>query len=236
MTGKTHLAGGVAAALILERLAALAGLPFMAPPEPVVVLGHPLPAFALGLTVAALGSLLPDLDEPNSLVSNLPRAGRGVVRSTLRAKGVEGVVRMLVEFGLMFINLFTRALSGLVRACAFGHRGATHWLITAVVLGLAAAGSGWFIGFPALGLWLFIGYASHLALDAMTISGLEMFQPLTGRTVHLLPKPMWIRTGSIVDSLLGGCFGLVIAAAMFWQLAGATPTISRQWWQHLIGQ
>jgi len=236
MTGKTHLAGGVAAALTLERLTAVAGLPVMAPPEPVVGLGHPLSAFALGLTVAALGSLLPDLDEPGSLVSNLPRASRGVVRSTLRAKGVEGAARLLIEMFLMFINLFTRALSGVVRTLAFGHRGATHWLITALVLSLAAAVSGWFIGFPALGLWLFIGYASHLALDAMTISGLEMFQPLTSRTIHLLPKPMWIRTGSLVDSLLGSCFGMVIAAAIFWQMAGATPAITRQWWQQLIGQ
>ncbi|MCG3211847.1 MAG: hypothetical protein FOGNACKC_05493 [Anaerolineae bacterium] len=232
MTGKTHLAGGVAAAVVVERSAWLAGWPLLPPEKQAVILGWLAPVALLAFAAAALGSLLPDLDEPNSLVSNLPRASRGLVRGALRTKGVEGVARSLVEFGLLLVNFVTRFLSRIVRMAALGHRGATHWLVTALALALLAALGGWFIGFPALGAWLFIGYGSHLALDAMTLSGLELLQPFTARKVHLLPKPMRIRTGSLVDSLLTVVFGAVAATAVLGVMAaGQWP----QLWRLLAG-
>lgn len=220
MTGKTHLSGGLAAAVIVERTAYMAGYPLM-DDRPVNLFGFSVPVAILAFAIAALGSLLPDLDEPNSLVSNLPRAGRGIARSTLRARGVEGAIRSLVEFGLLAINFIPRALSGLVKMVAFGHRGATHWLITAVILSLLGATAGMVLGYPALGLWLLIGYTSHLVLDAMTISGLAMLKPFSDRKVHLLPGPLRIRTDSFFDNLVG--LTLVAAAVI---VAAGTMAIS----------
>lgn len=238
MTGKTHLAGGVAAAVVLERTAYIAQWSHLspAPDRQVSLLGMTIPFVLLAFLTASIASLLPDLDEPNSLVSNLPRASRGIVRKTFRTRGIEGILRSLVEFGLLSINFLTRALSRLVRMAAFGHRGATHWLVTAFVLGLSAAVSGWFIGFPALGVWLFVGYISHLALDGMTLSGLELLQPFTDRKIHLLPKPMRIRTGSAVDSLLTVFFGVIAVTFVYSSMATALGMDNlRQLWQFLVG-
>lgn len=236
MTGKTHLAGGVAAAVIIERSATIAGWPLLPPEKQASLFGWLAPVALLAFAAAALGSLLPDLDEPGSLVSNLPRASRGLVRQTLRTKGVEGVIRSLVEFLLLTLNFIPRLLSRLVKTLACGHRGATHWLITSFILALLAALGGWFIGFPALGAWLFIGYTSHLILDGMTLSGLEMLQPFTDRKIHLLPKPMRIRTGSAVDALLTALFGAVAVAAVFGAMAARLDAgYWRQLWRFLAG-
>jgi membrane-bound metal-dependent hydrolase YbcI (DUF457 family) len=234
MTGKTHLSGGIAAAITIERTASLSGFPLLQSGQTANLLGLSASVAMLAFVAAAFGSLLPDLDEPNSLVSNLPRASRGLVRGSLRKRGVEGAIRFLVEFVLLMVNFLTRALSKLVRSVSFGHRGATHWLITALVVGVIGVISGTFIGFPGLGLWLFIGYVSHLALDSMTISGLKLLQPLTGRTIHLLPKPMRIRTGSIVDRMLLVCFMGIAAVGIFdFMAASLHPEQIRELWYRL---
>ena len=84
-----------------------------------------------------------------------------------------------------------------------GHRGATHWFVTALTIGLIVSGIGWAVSFPTLGLWLLLGYISHLALDMMTLSGLTVWQPFSDRKYHLLPKSMRVRTGSPIDTLIG---------------------------------
>ena len=213
MLGKTHLMGGLACGMVVERSLAvvralnLTRLPdanleqVMAPMkgQAVVEMGSlMLPTIIVIYSAVSLGSLLPDIDEPKSLVSNLPRiVGKRIGRSV----GRQG--RGLIDLLFWPINGLTQLLSTVVRIGALGHRGATHWAATALVIGLLLSGLGWLIGFPALGFWLFLGYASHLTLDMMTLSGLAVWQPFSRRKYHLLPKLMRVRTGSPIDSLIG---------------------------------
>lgn len=219
MTGKTHLAGGLAIGLTLERATVMAGLPLLPPNLNVNVAGLVIPAAAIAFIALGLGSLLPDIDEPNSMASNLPRVSRGVVRQTLRKRGLEGLVRLAAEIVLTVLNLLTRALSRVVRGLAMGHRGATHWFVTCLVIGLAAGLSGWLLlDFPDLGFWLMLGCLVHLGLDMMTISGLEVLQPLTDQTFHLLPPGFRIRTGNMVDAGLALVFSLIAVTMVYLSL------------------
>ncbi|MBO3275333.1 metal-dependent hydrolase [Pseudomonas schmalbachii] len=79
---------------------------------------------------------------------------------------------------------------GIAYADAFGHRGFSHSLLFAAIIGLIGA-----ISHKALGcgpvkaaLWLFLATASHSALDALTNGGLGVawFWPWSERR-HFLP-------------------------------------------------
>lgn len=129
--------------------------------------------------VAALGALLPDLDAPQSTVKSL-RLGK-------------------------YFQPFWLPATLLHRA--FGHRGLLHSL-------LGLGGTGLLLALP-LGLWLgtpsalalLLGYASHLAGDACTKSGIPLRFPNPVRW-HLLPPPWRLTTGSqaeeVVFALLAG--------------------------------
>lgn len=136
----------------------------------------PLPGIVepqnLGLLAAfaACGALLPDLDAVRSKLSGW-EAG-GITPLAPVAKGLNA---------------------------AFGHRGAMHapsallWLLgplmpVAVVLGWSAAAA----------LWL--GYASHLALDAGTPYGIPR-KAGERRRLHLLPRRLRVTTGSPEEGL-----------------------------------
>ncbi len=216
MTGKTHLVGGLAIGLILDQATTLAGLPILPQYLVVQIAGVSIPASIIAFTAVGLGSLLPDIDEPNSMVSNLPRVSRGVARKTFRKRGVEGAIRFVVELFLGALNFVTRGLSRLVRLVAMGHRGATHWLVAGVGVSVIAGLAGLiFIDFPDLGFWLFIGYLTHLGLDMMTISGLKVLQPFSNQTCHLLPSGFRIRTGNAIDAGLALLFSVIIGVLAY---------------------
>ena len=221
MTGKTHLAGGLAAGLVLERVTAMAGVPIIPPSLMIDVAGLLVPASVLAFTAIGAGSLLPDLDEPRSMAANMPNKTKGVVREVLRKQGTEGVVRMGVEMALSVLNLFSRLLSALIRVAAAGHRGATHWLVTCLAVSVLAGLAGLGIGFPDLGFWLFLGCLSHLVLDMMTISGLEVLMPFSEQKFHLLPKGLRVRTGNFVDYGLTFLFSLIAVSLVYLSMASS---------------
>jgi len=96
------------------------------------------------------------------------------------------------------------------------HRGVLHsGLATALVFTLAGL-SGWWWGYPDVGLALGLGYFSHVALaDAMTISGVPLFWP-GKRRFHVLPRRLRVRTGGPVETLV---FWLG-AGLLLWLLTG----------------
>lgn len=202
MTGKTHLAGGLAIGLSAGIVTGLLNNDYL------VVGNVAIPMAILAVIACGLGGILPDIDEPNAMVSNLPKKSIGMVNQTLRKKGVEGVARALISGILMLLNLVTRSLAGLVKGIV-GHRGATHWMISGVGVAMAFGLLGLLFGYPEFGLFLWVGYVSHILLDAMTLSGVEMWQPFNDHKVHLLPPGLRVRTGSFVDfgltMLLGSC-------------------------------
>lgn len=72
------------------------------------------------------------------------------------------------------------------------HRGITHTVPGAVAVGVVAA-----LLLPELiALAVFIGYCSHLLLDACTRAGVPLAWPFTWQTVRLLPRPLQVRTGT----------------------------------------
>jgi membrane-bound metal-dependent hydrolase YbcI (DUF457 family) len=90
----------------------------------------------------------------------------------------------------------------------FRHRG---WLHSGVAIIAVAAVSWWALGqFGAVyPLLITLGYTSHILADATTVSGVQFYLPATNE-LHLLPKPLRIVTGSIIDTLIfiAGSLGL----------------------------
>jgi membrane-bound metal-dependent hydrolase YbcI (DUF457 family) len=212
MTGKTHLAGGFAAGALLSWAGTQLPLLANALPSTVDIAGAAVPAAVPGIAVAMVAALLPDIDEPQSLIANssnavkrrLGRGRRGVDRSARQSAGVLLTVTQWITTGLAM----------LIRVLAGGHRGATHMLLITVALGAGTYFLGAAIGFPSLWLWFTAGYLSHLLLDMLTPSGLELLWPLSRRHLRLLPRPLTITTGTAGDAVLR----VLLVAAGVWLL------------------
>ena len=156
-----------------------------------------IPAGPVLCAVAAiLGALAPDIDAEES-----------TIRSTLGLAG--------------------KIFSFVLRLLGVKHRGATHYGVT-VLLILVAAFLGWWTDWPRLlgygnlggdvGLAFGLGYLSHVLADAMTKHGVPLWWPLPGQ-FHLLPKPLRIRTGGPVETLVS----LLAALALVWLLPDMAP-------------
>jgi len=142
----------------------------------------------------ALGALLPDLDAQSSLAKHL------------------SIARIQPFAPIAFV--LSRDL---------GHRGATHSLLGLVVFALLILPLGIFTQWP---LWtaLVLGYASHLAADACTKSGIPFLHPHRKR-YHLLPYGWRFTTGSQAEDVLVPLVALAILFLLFSQLRQlqATP-------------
>lgn len=87
----------------------------------------------------------------------------------------------------------------------FKHRGFLHSLYAALLLGvILLIFTPWYIALAG-----FVGYVSHLALDACTPAGVPLL--MLGKW-HLLPKPLRIRTNSYVEHLILAIAGVLIIA------------------------
>ncbi len=191
MRGSTHLMGGLAAALVAERV-----LGQVTSLRAVYYVGDfPVSQMLIGAAVAAFGALLPDIDEPHSTVANLPRKAEHMVKPRSNDP-INMAIGTTIKGSASFLNILTQTLSGFIRALGGGHRGATHWLIIGGLLTTAVWALGVRLGLPRMGLWFGAGYASHLLLDMLTTSGLRVLKPLYGKPIHLLPKRLRVRTGS----------------------------------------
>lgn len=166
MRGSTHLFTGLAAASLLTNDYASLG-------------------------VAALGALMPDIDRPDSMISQrIPvhgRIGRGITSVMLLGAWYQTRLPLLLAAGIAFLVL-----------TFIPHRGVTHSLLGMAVAWLAIRALGW----PQLPF--LIGYSVHLAEDALTPSGIPLLFPYQKR----IRVPL-VRTGGVADWLIG----LVGAAA-----------------------
>ncbi len=198
--GKTHMAIGIGTGLALG-----AALPLS-------------PAFLwqLGLTVTltTLGALAPDLDIADNELEELGRNEGSKAARRLRRAGRRG--GCLLEVAAFAVGLFVRAVgeivSRLVETIAWliqrvtTHRGLTHSLVIAVIVALVSVNLSVALS-PARNAWWGIawsvGYLSHLASDALTISGLKLLQPWSQRRYWLAPRIFRFRVGTWPDALLG---------------------------------
>jgi inner membrane protein len=137
----------------------------------------PIPGAVTGSNIgllavlAAVGAMLPDLDARNSTVRHLS------------VKGIQPFVP--------FASVLNRA---------WGHRGPLHslagLLAVAAATGLLASLWAW-----RLSAALMLGYASHLAADACTVTGIPLWPGRSDRW-HLLPKRFRFVTGSLAEDAL----------------------------------
>ena len=199
-SGKTHMAIGVGVGLAMS-----AALP----------VSRAFP-WQLGLTVAlaTVGALAPDLDIADNELEELGRSeGRQAARRLRRVgrnAGCAWVVITTVAGSLVW--LAGELISRLIETVAWAiqrvttHRGLTHSLVVTLVL---AAGS--IILSSALtternpwwGLAWSAGWLSHLAADALTLSGLKLLQPWSQQRFWLAPRSLRFRVGTWPDLLLG---------------------------------
>lgn len=131
------------------------------------------------VAASLLGSRLPDADQAGSKIHRRTRLERRSV-----ALSVVGFVLRLP------LRLF---------AAIANHRGATHWLSTAVAVAaahgaLAAAINSALLLPVAAGIAA--GYVMHLLADACTPHGAPLLGPLRRQRVHLLAARWRIPTGS----------------------------------------
>lgn len=97
----------------------------------------------------------------------------------------------------------------------FGHRGFTHWLLSAGLAGLAISRlqpASW-AGVP-LALAALAGWSSHIALDAFNEPGVPALWPLPWRL-----KLGRVRTGGTADQALT----VVLVGLAFWLVVGILP-------------
>src|SRR5690349_1558428 len=122
--------------------------------------------------LAAFGALLPDLDADASTVRSIRLGG----------------VRPFAPIG-MVINR------------AWGHRGLLHSPVGLLLFSGAAflLALAW-LPLPALALWM--GYASHLAGDACTKSGIPGWPNRADRRFYALPARLRLVTGSWAEERL----------------------------------
>jgi len=177
-------AGALAAVLLAHALGTSEALPL-----------------AEGLAAGVVGGLLPDLDEPGSMISNAPRILGAMARRLLRrtTRGtllapLGALAGLIVGLVAGVLNVASRLLSRLVRLVAGGHREGSHWFL--IWLGLSAGV--YLLTVKPLGPWLAAGfcagYLSHLAGDGCTKAGI----PLIPRTAPLgdrLHRPLRRRAG-----------------------------------------
>ncbi len=143
--------------------------------------------------LAALGALLPDLDAEVSLLSSVKI----------------GAIRPLAPVSSLLFR-------------QWGHRGPLHSLRVLAVLLVPALLLGLAFGSPVFGLALWLGYASHLALDACTKTGIPKW-PRAGRLWLLAPSRRFV-TGSEAEDRLFLVLGCLVALLCLLHLPlSATP-------------
>jgi membrane-bound metal-dependent hydrolase YbcI (DUF457 family) len=131
------------------------------------------------IVMAALGALLPDIDAAESKIKNL---------------GAYGVTPFAPI--AQFVNR------------TFGHRGLMHSPGTLVPVAILSVVLSFWVGVVP-GISLLLGYGSHLAMDALTRSGIPLL-PVSQKRFHLLPLHLRIVTGSVEEDILMFCLALAV--------------------------
>lgn len=168
MKGPTHILGAVSVGAVLANY-------------------FDTPFSSLPWVVIVISSILPDIDEPSSTISNPSKfIKKGIPRPILE------FLDLVVWIIALPIRLFT------------SHRGVTHsLLITLLLSGLI------FNICKSYLIWFFLGYFSHLFLDFLTPMGIPIFWPISDKKFSL----KLIKTGSIPEFFLAAFFGVILVLA-----------------------
>lgn len=194
----------------------------IAAPALLYLTGGSVGAVLIGIPIATVGALLPDMDTRHFALQS--EIWRGWKRAALIAqrRGMWGTPFALAAYLVGAIMAGTLGTMSWLLRRFVSHRGATHTLVCAAVVGLLAGwGSLRLFDTPVPGLALVIGYLSHLVTDAMTIRGVDLFSPFIPLTVHVLPPGLRFRNGGTMETLavctvvLGAAFAAFVAFARY---------------------
>ncbi|MFC7442878.1 metal-dependent hydrolase [Laceyella putida] len=197
MEGKTHVAIGMATGVALACGAGDTG---------------DVAALSLTVVTAAVGSLLPDIDEDGSLINNFifPSLKRNYRSFALAAIGAVMVLFYFLK-GLpawvLWLGIYAAGVAYIP------HRTATHSL-------LACAYVGWvtYTIAPAYTWAVVLGYLSHLIADTMTSAGVPYLWPYK-KKFNLKGFGIKVKTGGAGDQLIG-TVAIIVAALGFVYLVG----------------
>jgi membrane-bound metal-dependent hydrolase YbcI (DUF457 family) len=170
-------------------------------------------AVVVGVPIATLGAMLPDIDTRRFPLQGEVWRGWKRLAKTARARGPLGMPFALAAIivGALMAGALS-ALSWLVRRVV-SHRGFTHTIFCTAIIGLVATWTSVrLVGSWVPGIALVIGYASHLITDAMTYRGVDVFEPLIPVTVHLLPPGLRFGNGGVREGI--AVFTIVVAAIL----------------------
>ena len=111
-------------------------------------------------------------------------------------------------------------VAGLVHRLPGHHRGWTHAPPVALALTAASLAIGPVLA-PSLrgvGAAFAAGYISHLLADALTIRGIPLWLPgKTEPSLHLLPRPLRVRTGGAGERLFNLGWPVVLVGLVVWR-------------------
>lgn len=158
MTGKTHMAIGIATGLVLTR-------------------GEPAQTQLVFTLACTLGSLVPDLDHPKAKLN----------QNILLLKNKFNSILLYLSLTVGFVYLYfteESILFGLLALMTFlisisTHRGFTHSILGYVlatsivrILSLEYNAPNIYLGFS-------LGYITHLIGDFLTVQGIKLFYPIS---------------------------------------------------------
>ncbi len=183
MTGKTHMA--ISAATVAVALSAMGSRASNV--RVIDSATYPSGAYAIVglLLLGVVAGLFPDLDAPDTELQHLPqkevdRMGRYLTVRMSRRSLLPAVTQGLLWLALLPFEKALAAIGAGLRAYTV-HRGFTHTLLGALAFTALAVGAAFLItGDPrcslAVGVVWALGYASHLAADACTPSGIPLLR------------------------------------------------------------
>ncbi|MFD1426043.1 inner membrane protein [Kroppenstedtia sanguinis] len=191
VTGNTHLSLGLTAGAVAVGVTGTGG--------------HVLEAAGMVL-IASLGSLVPDIDEDNSILNNLLFKS---IRYRSAALAILGTVLALfallqgMDWWIFFAGVYVAGVAFLP------HRSFTHSLVSMGIVTWIT-----YLAHPPYAVAMALGYFSHLLADAVTVGGVPFFWPWKQR-IGLKNLGVRIRSGDTIDkvtgkiSMYGGCVALI---------------------------
>lgn len=177
MTGKTHIAIGIAAGLTISS-------------------GQPVESQLALILASAIGSLVPDLDHPKAKLNQkflLFKNNFYRVLFYLSLSSLFLYLYFIIDnkiFGLLGISTFLLGISS--------HRGLTHsivgFLISTSIVKIATLD----YGLSSLYTGFTLGYALHLVADFFNPKGIKLFYPLNKN----VSSPITIKTNGIIEKII----------------------------------
>ncbi len=205
MQGKTHLAAGIGAAVLLNPV-------------------NTLPELVLGIGAACIGSIICDVDHRQS-------TSRGDADKAVAITLIAVIALAAVEwrFHLGILDRFTASTFGarqiagalgMIVMCALGiltsHRRLLHSLVG---MGLFSA-CVWLLS-PFCMFFFLTAYASHLVLDLFNMKGIQLYWPM--KNLYCLKM---FKTGGVIDHLIFLAFLVIDTLTIYHKAVVLVPQFS----------